>query len=93
MAVRCSSIEREEFRRRWRGFLLPRWKTLTESLLTADEAKVVGLRLGIVNDLALTHGQIARRMGCSNTRVSQLERHAFRKLAAAMKGEGPHETA
>lgn len=91
--TRRSSISREQSRERWLAFVRPHWPRLEAEVLTADEAKVLKLRLGVISNLPVTQLQIARRLGVSLETARKLEISARRKLVAALQVEGkPNET-
>lgn len=83
-----SAVAREAWRQRWRPFVLGQWKHLSTEVLEAREARVLGLRLGLVSNVALSHRQIARRMHTSSTTIATLERRAIAKVTAALHLEG-----
>jgi len=60
-------------------------------MLTANERKVLELRFGLGTDDAssgLTLVEIARRLGVTPQRASQLEASALAKMKAAMQARG-----
>ena len=61
------------------------------TMLTANERKVLELRFGLGTDDAssgLTLVEIARRLGVTPQRASQLEASALSKMRAAMAARG-----
>ena len=63
----------------------------TNTMLTANERKVLELRFGLGTDDAssgLTLVEIARRLGVTPQRASQLEASALAKMRAAMRARG-----
>jgi len=80
---RLTTAAREASRRRWRAFLKPHWPTI-KTRLTANEARVLELRLGIGSDVPVTQAQIVRRLQLSIVTVSKLEKSARRKAIAVL---------
>jgi len=76
---------REDERRRWRASILPHWRRLEREVLTAREAKVLSLRLGLVNDFALSQERIARRLHLSHRTIANIERQAEVKVREALE--------
>jgi DNA-directed RNA polymerase sigma subunit (sigma70/sigma32) len=83
-----SARSREAWRKRWRTLLTPRWRELARDVLTDREAKVLGLRLGIVSDVGLTHAQIGRRLHCASNTIARIEKRAIATVTAALNLEG-----
>ena len=62
-----------------------------DTMLTANERKVLEMRFGLGTDDAssgLTLVEIARRLGVTPQRASQLEASALAKMRAAMRARG-----
>ena len=65
--------------------------TPKDTMLTANERKVLELRFGLGSDDAssgLTLVEIAHRLGVTPQRASQLEASALAKMRAAMRARG-----
>jgi DNA-directed RNA polymerase sigma subunit (sigma70/sigma32) len=62
-----------------------------DTMLTSNERKVLEMRFGLGSDDAssgLTLVEIARRLGVTPQRASQLETSALAKMRAAMRARG-----
>jgi DNA-directed RNA polymerase sigma subunit (sigma70/sigma32) len=65
--------------------------TPKDTMLTANERKVLEMRFGLGSDDAssgLTLVEIAHRLGVTPQRASQLEASALAKMRAAMRARG-----
>jgi DNA-directed RNA polymerase sigma subunit (sigma70/sigma32) len=85
---RTSARVREAWRKRWRAFLAPHWKRLAREVLDPREAKVLGLRLGMISDVGLAQRQIARRLHVGDATIAHIEKRALAKVTAALNVEG-----
>jgi DNA-directed RNA polymerase sigma subunit (sigma70/sigma32) len=83
-----SASTREQERSRWRSRILPHWRHLEREVLTEEEAKVLGLRLGVVSDVGLSQRQIARRLHVCEHSVVNIERRAFAKVREVLQQLG-----
>lgn len=64
-----------------------KWPRLSRAVLTDREARILALRIGIVNNSPTPHRILARRFDLSQVRTSVIECEARAKLIAALAAE------